>query len=295
MCAHAACGIQLPCPISKRQNTGASVRKNADELEPDRAAPNDHDRIARAHAHFMNAPKDAGQRLGHCGIEVGHMARNFEQVFPNDAAGSAHILGVGTVVDKKILAEILLAAVAVVTRPARRRICRQHAQARLPLTGHLWPDGDDFAHQLVPEHGRRRDHSRVVAALPDFQVGPVGESNAHANENLVRPDRRNVNLLDAQVFAAVEDGCGHPSGGAFELSVLRKRFVGDSRHIPSLVALPYEYLMSTLSESAVGRAARSSACWICSSGNRCVINPATGSLREKINSAADSWMSTAAL
>src|SRR5437879_6639740 len=102
------------------------------------------------------------------------MARNLQQVLPNDAAWNAHILRVGTVVEQQILTEVLLAAVAVVTRAAWRRICRQHAQARLPLTGHLWPDGDDFAHQLVPEHGRRRDHSRVVAALPDSQAGPAG-------------------------------------------------------------------------------------------------------------------------
>ena len=56
---------------------------------------------------------------------------------------------------------------------------------------------------------RRHDHARVIAAAKDLQIGSAGERRAHANDQLAHGGLGNRNLLDADIFAAVEDGGVH--------------------------------------------------------------------------------------
>ena len=84
---------------------------------------------------------------------------------------------------------------------------------------------------LAPEDSRGRDHPGVVAALPNLQVRPIGQRRTHTDEDFVGSDGGDINLFDAEIFAAVENRRGHPADGPFELGFLRERFVGNSRHI----------------------------------------------------------------
>ena len=61
----------------------------------------------------------------------------------------------------------------------------------------------------MAEERRGNDHARVIAAAKNFQIGSAGERRAHADDQLADGGLGNGNLLDADIFAAVEDGGLH--------------------------------------------------------------------------------------
>ena len=61
----------------------------------------------------------------------------------------------------------------------------------------------------MAEHRRRRDHARVIAALPDLQIGAAGERDLYAHQRFVGRQARDIDALDLQILAAVEHGGGH--------------------------------------------------------------------------------------
>src|SRR5258708_7400741 len=132
----------------------------------------------------------------------------------------------------------------------------------------------------------------MIAALPNLQVRAIGQRQPHAQKNLVRCDRRNIDLLDPQILAAVKHGRGHfrrndraYNRGSFFAEIFGLLCSGCS----------HACVIRIFNDSAVGRAARSSPSWILSKGNRWVTISITGSFRESTRSAAGSWMSIAAL
>src|SRR5215469_269950 len=160
-------------------NPDAAAGKHANKLQPNRAAANYNRGIASAHFHFVNAPKHAGKRLGKRSALIIHRMRHFEHVFHGDAAGNAHVLGVSAVVEEQIVAEVFLAASAVVTEQAGCGIRGDHTHSDAPTRVDALAGGDDVANQFMAKHCRRLNHARVIAALPDFEVGAVGERKAN--------------------------------------------------------------------------------------------------------------------
>src|SRR5262245_44824142 len=100
--------------------------------------------------------------------------RDLQHVFHDDACWNAHVFGVSAVVEENVLAEIFLAAAAVVTAKTGRRICRNDAHADAPASFGAFANGHDLTDHFVAEDGGRLNHLGVIAALPDFQVGAVG-------------------------------------------------------------------------------------------------------------------------
>ena len=165
--------------------------------------------VAGAHFHFVNAAQHAGQRFDQRGALVVDRVRHFQHIFGDDAPGYAHVLGIRAIVEQEIFAKIFLAAAAMIAAEARRGVCRNHANAQAPARVNAFADRDHFADNLVPKNGGRTNHFCVIAALPDFQIGAIGESEAHAQQDFVGRERRHINFLDAQIFAAVKHGGGH--------------------------------------------------------------------------------------
>ena len=66
---------------------------------------------------------------------------------------------------------------------------------------------------------RRHDHARMIAAAKDLQVGSAGQRRAHAHNQLARGGLWDRHLLDANIFAAVED-CGLHGAAPAEKRVL---------------------------------------------------------------------------
>ena len=70
----------------------------------------------------------------------------------------------------------------------------------------------DHSGKFMAENGRGSDHARVIATLPHFQIGSAGERNLDADQGLVGGQARNIDTLDAQIFAAVQHRRGHMTG-----------------------------------------------------------------------------------
>src|SRR6266566_4215820 len=106
--------------------------------------------------------------------------RHFEHVFHDDAPGDAHVFCVRAVVKQQVVAKIFLAAAAVVATQARSGIRGDNAHPDAPTRIHALAHGDNLTHQLVTEDRRRLNHLRVIAALPNLEVGTVGERQTDA-------------------------------------------------------------------------------------------------------------------
>ena len=157
----------------------------------------------------MDAAENTSERFGEGSTLVIDGVRHFKHVFNDDAARDAHVFGVRAVVEKQIVAEIFLAAAAMVAAKARGGIRGHYAHAEAPAGIDAFADGHDVADQFMAKDGRRLDHAGMVAAFPDFEVGAVRESEADTKKNFVGGQRRHVDFFDAKVFAAIEDRRHH--------------------------------------------------------------------------------------
>ncbi len=181
-------------------------------FESDRAAADDDGGVAGADFHLVNAAQNAGERLDKRGAAVIDGVRHLEHVFHHDAAGDAEIFGVGAVVEEQVFAEIFLAAAAMEAAQAWRGIGSDDALADAPAGINTLAESGDFADDFVAENGGRLNHARVVAALPNFKIGAIGEREANAEEHFVGGQSGHIDFFDAQIFAAIENGGGHLLG-----------------------------------------------------------------------------------
>ena len=91
----------------------------------------------------------------------------------------------------------------MVAAQARSGIGGDYAHADLPAGVDTLANSGDFADHFVPEDRGSLNHLGVIAALPDLEVGAVGEREAHAEQYFIGGQGGHVDLLDAQIFAAV--------------------------------------------------------------------------------------------
>jgi hypothetical protein len=92
---------------------------------------------------------------------------------------------------------------------ARRGIRGYDTKANAPPGINALAYGGNFANDLVTENRGRLNHLGVVAALPDFEVGAIGERKAHAQQNFVRSEWGDIDLFETQIFAPVQHGGHH--------------------------------------------------------------------------------------
>ena len=70
-------------------------------------------------------------------------------------------------------------------------------------------DPESEARKLMAENRGREDHTRVVAAAVDLQIGTAGERGGDTDAHLAGADRRHRHALGADVLPAVEHGGEH--------------------------------------------------------------------------------------
>src|SRR4029077_14454205 len=119
---------------------------------------------------------------------VGH----FQHVFHRNAAGDAHVFGIGPVVEEQVFAKIFLTATTVVAAQARSGIGGNHAHANAPSCVHALSHRRNVSNDFVSKDGRRLDHFGVIAALPDFEIGAVGQREANTEEHFVGSKVRHI-------------------------------------------------------------------------------------------------------
>jgi hypothetical protein len=166
---------------------------------------------------LFEAAQDAGQGFGEGGVLEGDGVGDREGVFFDDACGDADELGVGTVVEEEVVAEVLLAVEAEEAGVAGCGVEREDAVAE-GEPGDAFADLDDGSGDLVAEEAVEGEHLGVIAAAVDFEVGAAGEGGADAQDELAGAGGGDGHVLDAQVFLAAKNG--GPHGSARSLAVM---------------------------------------------------------------------------
>src|SRR3984885_10520889 len=118
------------------------------------------------------------------------MIGNVKRIFGDNACGDTDELGVGTVVEEQIVAEILLAALAEEAVTAGGGVEGNDTIARHEVSD-SFAGLHDGAGKLVSEERGRNDHARVIAAAKDFEIGAAGERRAHFDNELAGKGFRN--------------------------------------------------------------------------------------------------------
>src|SRR5262249_15293662 len=120
----------------------------------------------------------------------------------------ANVFCISSVVEEEVFAKILLVARAVKTGLAGRGVQRNHPRALLEAA-YTRPNFFNDAGEFMPEQRRRDNHSPMIAALVNFEIGPAGEGNLHFHQDLAILESRDGHPLNFHVLFAIEDGCCH--------------------------------------------------------------------------------------
>src|SRR5438552_17833773 len=115
------------------------------------------------------------------------MHGNLVHVAFDNSGGNADVLGVSTVVEKQIVTQVFIAALAKETLHAGSGVGRYHSLAHVPPF-HFRTHGDDIASQLVSEKRRRNNHARMVTAAEHLHVGTARERSLYAHQHVALPN-----------------------------------------------------------------------------------------------------------
>src|SRR5262245_45790433 len=116
------------------------------------------------------------------------MLGNLQQVLTHDAPGNTNELGVGSVVEQQIFAEIVPSPAAEAALQAWRGVGRHHAHSFVK-TGDLRAYLLHDPCQLVPEDGGWRDHPCVSALAVYLQIRAAGERSLDTDQYLIGRER----------------------------------------------------------------------------------------------------------
>src|SRR5579864_1687125 len=164
--------------------------------------------VADLDSGLVESTQHAGQRLDHGCFFKTHMRWNDQSVQINNATRNTNIFGVSAVVEQQVFAKIFLVARAIEAGLAGSGIQRDYAHAFFE-SANTRTNVFDGASEFVTEEGWGHDHSRVIPALIDLEIGAAGERDLDFDEELAIAHVGDGNLLDLHVLFAVEDGCGH--------------------------------------------------------------------------------------
>src|SRR5207302_9005231 len=115
-----------------RNHADAAPRKHADDVASTEAAAADRGGVAGADDPLVDSAKHAGEGFGQRGALIVVGVRHFEHVFHDDTAWDAHVIRVSAIIEQQIVAQIFLAAAAMVAAQARRGIRGDHTHADPP-------------------------------------------------------------------------------------------------------------------------------------------------------------------
>lgn len=150
-----------------------------DEKEADGAGAEDDGGLAGVGVRFFKTTDHAGEGFGEGGVLEGDVVGDEEGVFFDDAGGDADVLGVSTVVEEEIVAEVLLVVEAEEAGVAGGGVEGQDAVADREFCDAV-ADFNDGPGELVTEEAVKGEHLGVVAAAIDFEVSAAGEGRANA-------------------------------------------------------------------------------------------------------------------
>ncbi len=195
----------------------AEQRGGVDEEQSDGAGAEDDGSLVGRGARLFEAADDAGEGFGEGSVLEGDVVGDTQGVLLDDARRDADEFGVGTVVEEKVVAEVLLVVAAEEAGVAGRGVEREDAVAD-GEGGDAVSDLNDGSGKLVAEEAIEGEHLGVVAAAVDLEVGATGKGGAHPQDQLAGTCGGDRDIFDAEVFLAAEDGGSH--GSARGLAVI---------------------------------------------------------------------------
>src|SRR5262249_39526692 len=117
-------------------------------------------------------------------------------------------LCIGAIEEEQVIAQILLAFVAMDAAPAGSGIGHDNSFADLPTLrfGVHFGDGPG---EFVAKNRRGNDHPRVVSPAKDFQVRSAGQGRFNSNADLTGSQGREIELFNTNMLFAMENSCSH--------------------------------------------------------------------------------------
>src|SRR5579884_270285 len=208
--------FDLLVALDHRYYASAAQFRNLHEHKSNGTSSDYNDAVARLRMSLVQPVQDTRQRLAHRRSFEADVIRNPQHIDFNDAAGNFDVLGVGSVNEEQVLAQVRLLPQAEEAHATGRGVQRNNAHSRAEVL-HARAHFFDRSREFVPEQCRGLDHARVVPALEDLKIGAAGEGHLDFNQNLSLGHARDGHLLDFYVLFSVEDGGLHGSVQIFVL------------------------------------------------------------------------------
>jgi len=172
------------------------------EHEADGAASDDDDGVSGLSVRFFETANDACQGLSESGVFEGDVGGHEQRVLLDDARGDGDEFGVGSVVEEEVVAQILLAAEAEIALVAWSRVEGNDPIAD-PKIPYAPADFVNNAGEFVSEGHGQGEHSGMIAATVNLQIGATGEGSLNANDDFSRTGYGYREALKAHIFATV--------------------------------------------------------------------------------------------
>jgi hypothetical protein len=176
--------------------------------QADGAEAHHHDSVTRLQVTFMKTAQNASERFYEGSVFVCELVGYGVRVSSNYAFWQTHELSIGSVIEQKIFAEVLLIVAAEEASIAGSGIRGYDTLCYAELCDAL-ADGDNVASHLMTKERRRDNHLRVITATKHFYVGTTREGGADADEQFPKADRRDGYALKPYIFLSIENGRLH--------------------------------------------------------------------------------------
>jgi hypothetical protein len=183
-----------PEPASQRQSalTATRDRHGAPGLDrqrhreqPDGSGAHHQHLFTGARLEILDPLNHTGQRLGERGGFERSPGAQTQQIPRDDPRRDHDRLGIGSVQEQQVVAEVFLPPGTPTAPTAGSRVGADHPVARNP-PAHIGRDLDHRAGQLVTEDTRRGEHPGVVPPAVHLQIGPAGQCRPDPDPHLTR-------------------------------------------------------------------------------------------------------------
>src|SRR5690242_13843014 len=179
-----------------------------DKHQPDGTEPDYRHIVARTDMRLVQPAHHTGQRLNQRRILVCDMVRNLIHVPFYNPRRNPNVLRVGSVVEQQVVAQILVAPLAIEALSAGSGIRRNYSLADLK-TLNFRTHRDNVASQLMSEQRWWHDHAGVIPPAEHLHISAASEGSLDAHQHVTRFNFRYRDRLYLQVLLAIEDSRYH--------------------------------------------------------------------------------------
>ena len=203
-------------PVRHHDQGCSGPPRGDDEHRADRPATGHQHRLAEQRAGAIDGMEGDGERLRHRALAVAHALGQAKRLAGVDddllAERALHMRHPhGAAVVAHVEAMVLQAELAVATAAAGPARADGDALAGRVVAHRSARLLDHARHLMAEDHGLLDPHRTEAAMLEVVQVGAADAAGAHAHPELLGPDLRRLDVLDAEIAGGVNHECIHGS------------------------------------------------------------------------------------